>query len=353
MIKKPVFAIGIMSGTSLDGIDLVYVEFDSNNYQNFNILHSETVSYSKEWKFTLQEAIHFSSDRLLELDLNYGDLLGTTVNKFVANYQITKIDFIASHGHTVLHEPKKGRTLQVGNGQVIANKTNKKVVCDFRTQDVQLGGQGAPLVPIGDELLFADYDYCLNLGGFSNISYHTKGKRIAYDICAVNIVLNKYAKELGFDFDDGGQIAASGSILTFVSKELKALSYYQKEAPKSLGLEWVQEHVFPKLVASDANPADILRTFTDHIAWAIANELPEGATVLVTGGGAFNTFLIAEIKRYKKVNLILPEVTLINFKEALIFAFLGLLRVDNQVNCLKSVTGARKNHSSGEIFYPN
>lgn len=341
-----------MSGTSLDGIDLVYVKFDKNKYSNFEILESETISYSDKWKNKLQKSISFSDEKLKELNLAYGRLLGEKTNNFIEKFNISKIDFVASHGHTVLHEPEKGVTLQVGDGQVVADLTNQKVVCDFRTQDVKLGGQGAPLVPIGDALLFSEYDYCLNLGGFANISFQKENKRIAYDICAVNIVLNKYAQQLGFEYDDKGKIASSGTFLMALESDLRLLGYYKEKPPKSLGLEWVQKEIFPRLESSKRKPEDLLRTFTDHIAWAIAKELPKRAKVLVTGGGAFNEYLISKIKFNKNVEIIIPSEKLINFKEALIFAFLGLLRIDNQVNCLKSVTGARKDHSSGVIFMP-
>lgn len=346
------YSIGIMSGTSLDGIDFVYVKFDKNKYADFEILNAKTISYSNEWKSRLQKAISFSDDKLKQLDLDYGKLLGEKANDFIHDFNINKIDFIASHGHTVLHQPEKGITLQVGDGQVIADITKQKVVCDFRTQDVKLGGQGAPLVPIGDELLFSEYDYCLNLGGFANISFKKGNKRIAYDICPVNIVLNKYAQQLGFEYDDMGQIAKSGIFLMQLEAELRMLKFYKEKPPKSLGLEWVQKEIFPRLESSKRKPKDLLRTFTDHIAWAIAKEFPKGAKILVTGGGAFNKYLIAKIKNNKNVEIIIPSKELINFKEALIFAFLGLLRIDNQFNCLKSVTGARENHSSGVIFNP-
>jgi anhydro-N-acetylmuramic acid kinase len=251
-----------------------------------------------------------------------------------------------------LHQPENGITLQVGDGQTIADATGQKVICDFRTQDVNLGGQGAPLVPIGDELLFSDYDYCLNLGGFSNISFHENGKRIAYDVCPVNIVLNKYAKELGFEYDDKGQIAANGTYLMQLESDLRLLEYYQQKPPKSLGLEWVQKEIFPRLESVKRKPEDLLRTFTDHVAWALAEVLPKNARVLVTGGGAFNEYLINKVKEEKEIDLIVPDQQLINFKEALIFAFLGLLKSENKVNCLSSVTGASKDHSSGEVFYP-
>ncbi|QNM85752.1 anhydro-N-acetylmuramic acid kinase [Polaribacter pectinis] len=352
MNKKEVFSIGVMSGTSLDGVDLVYVKFEKDNYSDFEILHATTIPYSLEWKQFLQNAIHSSEKELEDLDIVYGKYLGGIINNFISNFKIENIDFIASHGHTILHQPEKGITLQVGSGKEISKITKQKVVYDFRTQDVKLGGQGAPLVPIGDELLFSEYDYCLNLGGFANISYKQDDKRIAFDICPVNIVLNKYAQQLGFDYDDKGKIASNGTFLMQLEADLRMLEFYKEKPPKSLGLEWVQKEIFPRLESSTRKPEDLLRTFTDHIAWAITKVITKDAKVLVTGGGAFNEYLISKIKQMKKAELIVPSKQIINFKEALIFAFLGLLKIDNQVNCLKSVTGAEKDHSSGVIFTP-
>ena len=192
MNKNEIFVVGVMSGTSLDGVDLVYVKFSNKKCQDFDILYSQTVGYSKKWKSKLQDAINFSSDDLETLNKDYGSFLGGVINAFLDKFLIKEVDFIASHGHTVLHEPHKGVTLQVGDGQTIANLTKQKVICDFRVQDVELGGQGAPLVPIGDALLFSQYEFCLNLGGFANISYEIDNQIIAYDICPVNIVLNYY-----------------------------------------------------------------------------------------------------------------------------------------------------------------
>ncbi|APZ46526.1 anhydro-N-acetylmuramic acid kinase [Polaribacter reichenbachii] len=350
MMINEIFAIGVMSGTSLDGVDLVYVKFDKNDYRNFEILNSETVSYSKNWKQVLQNAIHSSEKELNELDLNYGRLLGDIINDFINNNAIVNIDFIASHGHTILHQPEKGITLQIGNGNEIAKITKQKVVCDFRTQDVKLGGQGAPLVPIGDEIMFSNYDFCLNLGGFSNISFKKDDKRIAFDICPVNIVLNFYANKLGFEFDKSGEIAKSGTINHQLLAELNALEFYQKIPPKSLGLEWVQQNIFPLIDQLEQDVPSVLGTFTAHIATQISSIVKGSASVLYTGGGVFNTFLMQEIACYTNVKIGLPDNKLIHFKEALIFAFLGLLKIDNQVNCLASVTGAKKDHSSGVIF---
>jgi len=341
-----------MSGTSLDGIDLVYVSFNEKNYKDFSIIHAETIPYAKEWKEFLNNAIYKDETELKELDTVYGKYLGQTIQNFIYNYKIDKIDFIASHGHTIFHEPEKGITLQIGNGEEIANITKQKVICDFRTQDVKLGGQGAPLVPIGDELLFSDYKYCINLGGFSNVSYQKEGQRIAFDICPVNIVLNYYANKLGCAYDESGKMAASGQINQQLLQQLNDLSFYDKEPPKSLGFEWVKSSVFPILEKTELEVKVILSTFVEHIAIQISKVIINSNSVLFTGGGAYNTFLMERIAYHSKVEINLPKETLIDFKEALIFSFLGLLKLKGEINCLKSVTGASKNHSSGVVFCP-
>lgn len=341
-----------MSGTSLDGIDLVYVSFDESSYQDFEILEAVTISYSKEWKEILQKSIFRTFDELKSLDISYGKYLGNVIKEFIKNHKIINVDFIASHGHTVLHQPEKGITLQIGSGEEIANVTGKKVVCDFRIQDVKLGGQGAPLVPVGDELLFSNYSFCINLGGFSNISYQQNNERIAFDICPVNIVLNHYVNKLGFEYDDEGKIAVSGEVNEELLSKLNQLNFYQIEPPKSLGLEWVQQYVFPLIDGFNLEIKDILRTFVEHIAVQISSIIKSNSSVLFTGGGVFNLFLIERIEFYSQSKYLIPNQQLINFKEALIFSLLGLLRIKNEINCLKSVTGATKNHSSGVVFKP-
>ena len=352
MNKKEVFAIGVMSGTSLDGIDLVYVKFLKKEYSFFEIIHTETVSYTKEWKQVLKQAIRLSSKELLDLDVVYGKHLGSVLVNFISNYKITEIDFIASHGHTILHQPEEGITLQIGSGSEIAKITQQKVVSDFRTQDVNLGGQGAPLVPIGDELLFSKYDFCLNLGGFSNVSFKKESKRIAFDICPVNIVLNHYANKIGLEYDENGSIASEGYLNRSLLEKLNTLAFYNKEAPKSLGLEWVQQEIFPLIDTIEEDISSVLRTFVAHIAIQISKIIKDSDSVLITGGGVFNSFLIQEIENYSNIKIVQASDTLINYKEALIFALLGVLKVDNQINCLKSVTGAHKNHSSGVVCLP-
>ena len=347
------YIIGLMSGTSLDGLDIVYVKFQKSDYANFEILLAETISYSDIWKKRLQSAINLDKNGTYVLHNEYGVFLGIKTKEFISKNNIQKLDFIASHGHTVFHQPEKGITLQVGDGEEILKATNCTVVADFRTQDVQLGGQGAPLVPIGDRLLFSGYQACVNLGGFANISYERNDLRIAFDICPVNIVMNYYSNKMGLEYDDKGALASKGTIHQGLLKELNSLTFYSKKPPKSLGLEWVQQYVFPLVDKYKLDSHNILRTFLEHVAQQISQIIQPFDTILFTGGGVYNDFLIKRIEDIGKNNIIIPADDIINYKEALIFALLGLLKLQGQVNCLSSVTGAQKNHSSGKIFTTN
>lgn len=345
--------IGLMSGTSLDGVDIIYANISrlNGNYK-FKIIKAETISYSNDWESRLRNAFSASKSEIEILNIEYGIYLGDCVNQFIEKNQIYNVDFIASHGHTIFHKPDEGYTLQIGDGQTIANETEIKVICDFRTQDVKLGGQGAPLVPIGDKLFFSKYDYCLNLGGFANISFQKENERIAFDICPVNIVMNHYVKQLGFNFDEDGDIARKGKMDQPLLNELNNLSFYSAAVPKSLGFEFVKEVVFPIIDKRTLKVEDILRTFVAHIVTQITACLVsnENSKILVTGGGAFNKFLINELKNHSKIEIVIPSNEIIDYKEALIFALLGVLRSENQVNCLRSVTGAANDHSSGKIY---
>jgi len=351
-IKNSYNVIGVMSGTSLDGVDLCFSNFSYENQDwKFKILVSDTVPYDKSWITKLTNAHSLSEIELKELDLEFTLYLSKIVLSFIRNNQISNIDFISSHGHTIFHEPKKQITYQIGNRVELNNLTNLPVVCDFRIQDVQLGGQGAPLVPIGDLLLFSDYSHCLNLGGFSNISIKSNNNIIAYDICPVNIVLNKYSRSIGFEFDMEGQISKSGNINKHLLKELNEISYYYLTHPKSLGLEWVENKIFPLIDSFKISVEDILRTYVEHIAVQISNNLKgDNLKILISGGGSKNKFLIERIKQLSKKNLEIISENITDYKEALIFGFLGVLRIRNENNCLKSVTGADKDHSSGVIF---
>ncbi len=343
-----------MSGTSLDGIDLAYCIFTlKDNQWTFSIEKALTIEYPKDWQYSLKESIYKNAEQLKTLDKLYGAFLGKLCKDFIDNHKL-KPDLIASHGHTVFHQPEKGFTLQIGDGHEIANITGIKTVFDFRSLDVELGGQGAPLVPIGDKLLFGEYDFCLNLGGFSNVSFEKNKKRIAFDICPVNIVINELCKEVGLDYDKDGLLAKKGQIDTRLLSELNNISFYKKQHPKSLGIEFVLENIFPLFKKHDLPLEDKLRTFYEHIALQIAKTInPEtGKKVLITGGGIYNVFLMEQIKKQINKEIAIPSKTIIDFKEAMIFAFLGVLKLRGENNCLSSVTGASKNCSGGIIASP-
>ena len=352
MFKENYNVIGVMSGTSLDGVDLAYIKFNNSGRWTFEIFQSETVSYSEEWLNKLKNAIHFSHSELEELNISYTKLLASIISDFISKHNLTEIDAVCSHGHTILHQPQNGFTLQIGNLPMIRDLVNQTIVCDFRVQDVQLGGQGAPLVPIGDKLLFSEYDYCLNLGGFSNVSFNENGNRIAFDISPVNTVLNSYANELGFPYDDAGNFAKSGNINQDLLQQLNDLEFYALPYPKSLGMEFVNAKIFPLMNSYSIDVKDKLRTFVEHIAVQISKICSKpNAKLFVTGGGAYNRFLIERLHNYlPTTEVVIPDDKTIQFKEALIFGFLGVLRLRNEINVLSSVTGASKNHSSGVVF---
>lgn len=358
MANKNWHVIGLMSGTSLDGVDLVYAKFTLNQGYTFEILQKKSIVYSEIWKNRLQDAFGYSGEKLTILDADYGKFLGELVMNFRLENGIENLDFVASHGHTIFHRPEQGYTLQIGSGAHLAAACKSKVICDFRTQDVALGGQGAPLVPIGDLLLFRKYDFCLNIGGFANISYQDNDERIAYDICPTNIVLNHFTRKIGMEYDDKGMMASEGKVNKDLLSELDGLGFYKEEQPKSLGYEFVVEEVLPIIDRYDLPIKDILRTFIEHDAHQISDVINRAADnienedpiVLVTGGGAFNTFMIDRIAALSRPRIEIPSKEIIDFKEALVFAFLGILKDQGEVNCLKSVTGASWDHCGGVVY---
>lgn len=354
MIKSEYYVVGCMSGTSLDGLDIAYIKFQLDTAWRFEIITATTIPYSDEWKNKLKSLVSSSKIELQVLDEDYTVLLADKINSFIVQNRIQKLDAICSHGHTALHQPSSRLTYQIGNLQKLAKILNKLIICDFRVQDVEYGGQGAPLVPIGDELLFSDYDYCLNLGGFANISFKKHNKRLAFDICPVNIVLNFYMNKIDKEYDDQGKLASSGVINERLLHELNALDFYKLKHPKSLGYEWVQSKVFSIIDSYELDIKDILRTFVAHIVFQITKVLnnEKDAKLLLTGGGAYNKFLISELRKATLNTLILPKKKIIEYKEALIFGFLGVLKLRNEVNCLASVTGAFQDHCSGKIYEP-
>ena len=350
--------IGLMSGTSLDGLDIAYCEFEKNDKWGCKIIKSETIKYNKDWKDRLSSAFTQSKKEIAKTDIEYGKFIGKQVNAFIEKYKL-RADFISSHGHTIFHQPEKKITLQIGSGKIISSVCKLPVVCDFRIGDVKLGGQGAPLVPMADKQLFSDYDFCLNLGGIANISFdNKKPERIAFDICPVNIVLNGLAGKLGKEFDKDGRIASKGKINEELLVRLNDLDFYQTKPPKSLGREWIEKEFFPVLDFFSIPVQDKLRTACEHIAIQVSltvksSILNPQSSILVTGGGAYNKFLIERLRALSKAKVILPDDKNIKFKEALSFAFLGVLRMRNEINILKSVTGAKRSSSGGNFFIPD
>lgn len=340
-----------MSGSSLDGLDVAFCELtQENNTWNAKILHAETYSYNNSLIELLTSASSLDGINLMKLHREFGIYIGKIVNHFMDNCPETP-DYIASHGHTIFHQPDKGITFQAGDGAYIAAETGITTISDFRSLDVALGGQGAPLVPIGDDFLFNEYDYCLNLGGIANVSFKENHKRIAFDICPVNIVLNMLAKQAGKKYDKDGNIAKNGQLIVPLLNELNELSFYKKSAPKSLGREWVESDFLPILNKYNGPVEDKMHTVVQHIAEQISKVTKSGVRkeLFLTGGGTHNKFLVQQIRHITNHILIIPEDEIVDFKEALIFALLGVLRFRRETNCLASVTGARRDSTGGII----
>jgi anhydro-N-acetylmuramic acid kinase len=342
--------IGLMSGTSLDGLDIAYCTFEkTESGWNYNIDQADTLKYSKKWNDRLATAHMLSVEDLFKLDADYGKLLGDESLRFITKHKL-KVDFIASHGHTIFHQPDNGFTYQLGNGNALHAITKIPVVYDFRSLDVACGGEGAPLVPAGDKFLFGDYDVCLNLGGIANLSTDIKQKRLAFDICFVNMGLNYLAQKKGKVYDKGGELSSNGIVNQKMLNALNKIYSKYKTTRPSLGREIFEKQIKLLLDKEDISIEDRLRTFTESSAQEIVSSFPKTKiNVLCTGGGAFNSFLISCMldKCDDDVSMIIPDDDIVKFKEALVFAFLGVLRVRNEVNCLKSVTGASRDSSGG------
>jgi len=347
---------GLMSGSSLDGVDLACCTFIRNRGEwSFDIIASETLPYPGELITRLHNASNRSMEDIRILDDELGQYYGELINQFHSRNNLLP-DLIASHGHTILHEPGKGITVQAGNGRIMANVTGVSVVSDFRKEDVAQGGEGAPLVPVGDRLLFGEYDACLNLGGFANVSYEGEDRqRIAFDVGPANMALNWIAGLMHQDFDRDGAISRSGKVDRVLLKELNELDFYGLEPPKSLGREWFLVSFLPILKRAKLDPADLMATVSEHIAVQISgclNKLSSGS-VLVTGGGAMNLALVEKIEHLLDLQMVIPDQQIIEYKEALIFALLGLLRVLGEINTLSSVTGGKSDLSAGTVSMVN
>jgi anhydro-N-acetylmuramic acid kinase len=341
-----------MSGTSLDGLDLALCEFTSlSSGYSYKIIAARTTMYSAIWKKRLIKAKNLSAEAYFSLNSAYGAYIAGEINTFLKNSDV-KPDLISSHGHTIFHQPQSGFSTQLGCGATIASQTEITTVCDFRSLDVACGGQGAPLVPIGDKLLFSEFDACLNIGGIANISFdNAEGKRTAYDVCEANMLLNYLAERVGKNYDSGGEMARVGKINYNILAKLDSLNYYSQKGAKSIGREWFEKNILVCLKGEE-NTANLLRTCTEHIANIITQELNNLRlkNVFVTGGGAFNTFLIEQLKLKTRCEVIIPNGEIVNFKEALIFAFLGYLRIHKKINTLCSVTGSQRDSIGGAVY---
>lgn len=359
------FVVGLMSGTSLDGLDIAYCEFQEFESLSFRLLAAETYPYPAAWVERLSTLEHASAYEYALAHVELGRYFGACVNRFRQSHQ-GPIDLIASHGHTIFHQPHLGLTTQIADGDAIAAATGLPVVFNFRTLDVALGGQGAPLVPIGDRLLFGEYDACLNLGGFSNISYEESGVRKAFDVSPCNMALNDLAMRLGMSYDKDGIMASQGRLNEDILQKMNSLDYYHRPAPKSLGKEWYVEHFLP-LIQSQNNSSfqiikstnqqinynqSMLRTTVEHIAQQVSKAVSSQPirTLLVTGGGAKNKFLIDRIASLSpQCRVSIPDPQVVDYKEAIVFALLGYLRVQGRNNCLQSVTGASRDNCGGQL----
>lgn len=373
MLHNTIFhAIGLMSGSSLDGLDICYVEFTSTSVNSeqttvhYKILQADCIEYSAEFRERLRNAANLSAFEFAKLHTEIGKYFGELTNDFIRSNKLEKIDFICSHGQTVFHQPNLGFTAQIGCGAQIAAQTNCKVICDLRTSDIAYGGQGAPIVPIAEKYLFPDYKVFLNIGGITNIAFHkSEGKNerksaekiIAYDVCAANTVLNYLAKQKELDYDKDGKLARSGTVIQSLLIELNEINFCQQVAPKSLGSEHVYEDWIPLFDKYDDSIEDKLATMVEHIAMQISNQVKSEiknlkSEMLISGGGAFNSFLIERIQQHNSLRVVVPDTFTVQYKEALAMAFIGLLRILELPNCLVSVTGAKKDVIGGAVYLP-
>lgn len=346
--------IGSMSGSSMDGLDLVYCTLtETAGDWSYEILESACIKFTDEWKSNLEGITNLSAKDLLLAHTAFGKWMGESIQSFISNRALEhKVHFVASHGHTVFHEPQDGMTFQLGDGAAIAAVLSLPVISDLRNMDVALGGQGAPIVPIGEQFLWPEYDCFLNLGGIANITKQTDSKYVAFDVCPANRVLNAICAPLNKEYDDGGGLARSGQLIPELLEELNALDYYKKEGPKSLANEFGLEVVLPIIQNHEASAEDKLHTFVQHIVHQIAQQA-EGSKILVTGGGAFNTYLIEVLTsalEERGVELIVPEKDLIDSKEALVMALIGALRWREEENVLHTVTGSTRSSVGGALW---
>lgn len=344
--------IGLMSGSSLDGLDICLVRFKEkqNGEWSFEIVQTDYESYPESFQNELRNLPHASAYQLAQMHTHYAIKQAGYIQQFFKKFPVSKeAELIVSHGQTVFHQPESSFTTQIGCGATLSAKTNKTVVCDLRTYDVALGGQGAPLVPFGEQYLFDSYDTFLNIGGICNISLHKENEILAYDVCPANTLLNLLAHQENQAFDEGGQIAQKGNVNQELLGKLAKVKYYYTPAPKSLGTEHIMSDWWPEIEANSLSIEDKMATVVEHIAMKVGSSI-QGESVLITGGGAYNTYLIDRIKYYTLAEIVIPPKVIIDYKEALIIGFVGLMRYLGRNNFIASVTGAMRDNMGGAIY---
>ncbi|MBA3649362.1 MAG: anhydro-N-acetylmuramic acid kinase [Chitinophagales bacterium] len=360
---KKYHVLGMMSGSSMDGVDITFCRLEEDNGKwRFEIEKAECVPYPPKWRLRLQSLVLQNAVTYLKTDSFYGHYLGEVARKFIQENMLEeKVDFIASHGQTVFHQPENQMTSQIGDGAAISAETGLAVVCNFRTIDIALGGQGTPMAPIGDQLLFPEFKFFLNLGGIANLSCRLDNKMIGFDVCGANMVLNALAADIDLEFDKDGSIARSGNLNQDLLNELNTQWYYEKPYPKSIGGGWVTKIFLPVFKKYRLQIEDKLRTAAEHIAVQIGKDLKsiyateyltkdDTQSMLVTGGGTFNKFLLERINYHSPVEVVVPDPMTIKFKEGLLTGLMGVLRLRGEVNMLSSVTGASADSCGGEIY---
>ena len=353
-----------MSGSSLDGMDIAFVELEEKGGKwSYRILEAECFSYDDCWTGKLLNATTLAASEFVKLHTDFGHLTGEMVNRFIQEKNLAyKVGLISSHGHTVFHVPGS-YTVQIGDGAAIAAKTSLPVISDLRALDVALGGQGAPIVPMGEKLLFSDHRFFLNIGGIANISFNGGSVYDAFDVCPANRVLNMLALKMGLSFDKDGSLASTGRINEILLDKLNVLDYYQKDFPKSLANQFGTDVVYPIINNASISEEDKLATYVEHIAMQIGtsvsnilikrNHAPSDEKMLITGGGALNTYLVSRIRHHLApfgIGVVVPDVQTVQYKEALIMALLGVLRWREEETVLQSVTGATRASIGGALW---
>lgn len=345
-----------MSGTSMDGLDIAHCELteQENGKWEYKINVAKTVAYNDLWRLRLSKLRNQNALNVHKTDRYFGEYIGELINEFLSENNLDA-DLIGSHGHTIFHQPENNISFQIGSASAISAVTDIPTVANFRMMDVVKYGEGAPISGTGDRLLFGEFDMCLNLGGFANISGSVDGEAVAYDVCPCNILLNRIAREFGQEYDEDGKIAEQGGIDYDLLSDLNSIEYYDLPYPKSLGREWINEHFWFRVRQSDAGKEDRMKTLVDHIAQQVGNNIEklaqDSATsrVYVTGGGAYNKVLIDHLRTHTDAEIVVPEPVVIEYKEALIFGLLAVLRVQNKTNILSSYTGAEMDSVAGEL----